>query len=357
MNIFAIFHDRVTAILAGIIAEERLPADLDLSRFVVEPPRDLAHGDLAVNAAMVYAKEAKASFSNPRQLAVEIAAALAGDAGVAQAEVAGPGFINVRLTHDVYAVLLRAALIDPKGVRARRAPEGGRCDERRICFRQSDGTDACRLWARRGVRGCAGDLADVRGAPRRQGILHQRRWRAGRCLGAFRLPAISRGARCRHRCHPGRSLSRRLPQARGCGAGGRAWRGARGFARNRVAAAGAGHCHRCDDEPDPRGSRGAEPSITICFIPNDRCNTGRMATPSMPPSPSCAPKVSSTRGACRHRKARSARTGRTGSKLCFDRAPSATTSIARCSNPMAAILILPAISPTTRSRWTVAPAN
>ena len=115
MNIFAIFHDRVSAVLAAIIAEGRLPADLDLTRFVVEPPRDLAHGDLTVNAAMVYAKEAKATFANPRQLAVEIAAALAEDKAVDQAEVAGPGFINVRLKTEAHALLLRGALLDPVG--------------------------------------------------------------------------------------------------------------------------------------------------------------------------------------------------------------------------------------------------
>ena len=124
MNIFALFHDRVAAILAGIMAQGRLPSDLDLSRFVVEPPRDLAHGDLAVNAAMVYAKEAKASFANPRQLAVEIAAALAEQDDVDQAEVAGPGFINIRLQPEVYADFLRAALVDPAGF-ARGTPAEG----------------------------------------------------------------------------------------------------------------------------------------------------------------------------------------------------------------------------------------
>ena len=113
MNLFATFHDRVAAILAGIVADGRLPADLDLRRFVVEPPRDPSHGDLAVNAAMVYAKDARASFPNPRQLATEIAAALVGEAGVEAAEVAGAGFINVRLKPEVYALVLRAALIAP----------------------------------------------------------------------------------------------------------------------------------------------------------------------------------------------------------------------------------------------------
>src|ERR1700691_2647096 len=110
MNIYAEFHARVAALLKRIIASGRLPADLDLARFVVEPPRDAAHGDLAVNAAMVYAKEAKASFANPRQLATELAAALAENDDVAEAEVAGPGFLNIRLRPAVFAQILRDAL-------------------------------------------------------------------------------------------------------------------------------------------------------------------------------------------------------------------------------------------------------
>ena len=110
MNIYADFRQRVAAILSSIVASGRLPADLDLARFVVEPPREASHGDLAVNAAMVYAKEAKASFSNPRQLAAEIAFALAEDADVASAEVAGPGFINVVVKPEVFGRVLRAAL-------------------------------------------------------------------------------------------------------------------------------------------------------------------------------------------------------------------------------------------------------
>jgi len=110
MNLFAEFHDHIAAILRRIVASGRLPDDLDLGRFVVEPPRDPSHGDLAANAAMVYAKEAKAAFANPRQLAVEIAAALAELPDVAEAEVAGPGFINIRVRPHVFARILRAAL-------------------------------------------------------------------------------------------------------------------------------------------------------------------------------------------------------------------------------------------------------
>ena len=110
MNLFSEFHGVITSILLRIAASGRLPADLDLQRFIVEPPRDPAHGDLATNAAMIYAKEAASFFANPRQLAVEIAAALADDPRVAEAEVAGPGFINIRVKPEVFACVLRAAL-------------------------------------------------------------------------------------------------------------------------------------------------------------------------------------------------------------------------------------------------------
>jgi arginyl-tRNA synthetase len=114
MNIFHIFHARIADILARITASGRLP-EVDPSRFVVEPPKDAAMGDLACNAAMVFAKEAKLHFSNPRQLAVEIAMALAETEGVAQAEVAGPGFINIKLKPTVYWDVLRKVLREPQG--------------------------------------------------------------------------------------------------------------------------------------------------------------------------------------------------------------------------------------------------
>jgi len=113
MNVFDIFHARIASILDGIKSAGRLP-ELDLSRFVVEPPKDAALGDLACNAAMVYAREAKATFANPRELAVEICYALAQSEGVATAEVAGPGFINIRLKPGIFSQVLRAALTDPE---------------------------------------------------------------------------------------------------------------------------------------------------------------------------------------------------------------------------------------------------
>jgi arginyl-tRNA synthetase len=113
MNLFADFHARLAAILAGFQKDGRLPADLDLARFVVEPPRDRSHGDLAVNAAMVYAKEAKAGFGNPRALAQAIVDALAADKDVKSVEIAGPGFINIRVKPELYDQILTQLLSAP----------------------------------------------------------------------------------------------------------------------------------------------------------------------------------------------------------------------------------------------------
>ncbi len=112
MNIFAGFQDHLADILRALIADGRLPQGLDLSRFAVEPPREASHGDLATNAAMVYAKEAKAHFATPRLFAEAIAANLHAIAGVESVEIAGPGFINIRLKADVFAGIMRHALLN-----------------------------------------------------------------------------------------------------------------------------------------------------------------------------------------------------------------------------------------------------
>ena len=110
MNIFADFQSRVAALIEKRVAAGELPGDLDLGRFVVEPPRESAHGDLSTNAAMVYAREAKTVGSNPSALAAGLAADLARDPDVLKAEAAGPGFINIVLRPEVYERVLRAVI-------------------------------------------------------------------------------------------------------------------------------------------------------------------------------------------------------------------------------------------------------
>ena len=110
MNIFEDFQARVGVALRAFAAAGGWPADLDLSRFVVEPPREATHGDLSTNAAMIYAREANAAGSNPRALADALAAALAAMPDVESAAAAGPGFVNIRLKPEVYQNVLIAIL-------------------------------------------------------------------------------------------------------------------------------------------------------------------------------------------------------------------------------------------------------
>jgi len=110
MNVFADFQSRVARLIEKRIAAGELPRDLDLGRFVVEPPRDAAHGDLSTNAAMVYAREAKLAGSNPRALAAGLADDLAREPDVSRAEAGGPGFINIVLRPEVYEQVLKAVL-------------------------------------------------------------------------------------------------------------------------------------------------------------------------------------------------------------------------------------------------------
>src|SRR3978361_633178 len=106
-HLFANVLARVHAVCGVLAAEGGWPADIDLSRVVVEPPRDAAHGDMATNAAMVLAKEAK---SKPRDLAERIAAKLRNDDLVASVDVAGPGFINLTLKASAWSDALRTVL-------------------------------------------------------------------------------------------------------------------------------------------------------------------------------------------------------------------------------------------------------
>src|SRR5882672_5433116 len=99
-HLFADVLARVLAICADLAGEGQWPAGIDFSRVVVEPPRDATHGDMATNAAMVLAKDAKVK---PRDLADKIAEKLRADDLVASVEVAGPGFINLTLKPQVWA--------------------------------------------------------------------------------------------------------------------------------------------------------------------------------------------------------------------------------------------------------------
>ncbi|HEY0218807.1 MAG TPA: arginine--tRNA ligase, partial [Afipia sp.] len=106
-HLFADMLARVQGVCRALVADKVLPEGIDLSRVVVEPPRDVTHGDMATNAAMVLAKDAKAK---PRDLADKIADRLRADDLVANVEVAGPGFINLTLKPVAWSAALRTVL-------------------------------------------------------------------------------------------------------------------------------------------------------------------------------------------------------------------------------------------------------
>jgi arginyl-tRNA synthetase len=107
-NIFATVLDRVHAASGTLIGSGVLPPAADLSRVVVEPPRDPSHGDMATNAAMVLAKDAG---RKPRELAELLAGELRADPLVAKVDIAGPGFINLTLKPEAWASALRSAIL------------------------------------------------------------------------------------------------------------------------------------------------------------------------------------------------------------------------------------------------------
>ena len=112
MSIYARYAALLDGVLDELQAEGALPAGLSRRAVAVEPPRDASRGDLATNAAMVLAKGAG---TNPRALAGLIAPKLETLPAVTSVEVAGPGFINLRLSQDAWRDELREILSEGSG--------------------------------------------------------------------------------------------------------------------------------------------------------------------------------------------------------------------------------------------------
>jgi len=96
--LFHIFQTHIDAILDELTEAGTLPAGIDRSNVTLEPPRDPSHGDLSTNAAMVLSK---AAGMKPRDLAEKIAEKLATLDDVQSVDIAGPGFINLRVAPSV----------------------------------------------------------------------------------------------------------------------------------------------------------------------------------------------------------------------------------------------------------------
>lgn len=106
-HLFADVLARVRAACEALATEGALPGGLDLSRIVVEPPKDASHGDMATNVAMVLARDAG---RKPRDLAELVVARLRQDPLVTRVDIAGPGFINLTLANSAWTGALRAIL-------------------------------------------------------------------------------------------------------------------------------------------------------------------------------------------------------------------------------------------------------
>jgi arginyl-tRNA synthetase len=107
MNLFSDIHMRVIEALDVLVRAGDLPGGLDFANVTVEPPRDPLHGDMATNAAMVLAKP---SGQKPRDIALKLAEQLMSDGRITAADVAGPGFLNLRLANDVWQGLIGQVL-------------------------------------------------------------------------------------------------------------------------------------------------------------------------------------------------------------------------------------------------------
>ncbi|MBM3564633.1 MAG: arginine--tRNA ligase [Alphaproteobacteria bacterium] len=108
MNLFRHFEGELATIVASLVAEGRLPEAVKGRRVAVEPPREATHGDIATNAAMMLAKDAG---QKPRDIAVMIAEKLRGRPGVVAVDIAGPGFINLKLGDDFWRERLKDVLL------------------------------------------------------------------------------------------------------------------------------------------------------------------------------------------------------------------------------------------------------
>ena len=107
MNLFSDIRTLVISALDQMVQSGDLPSGLDTANVAVEPPRDPLHGDMATNAAMVLSKPAGLK---PREIADKLAIVLAADQRITTAEVAGPGFLNMRLAASVWQGVVGTAL-------------------------------------------------------------------------------------------------------------------------------------------------------------------------------------------------------------------------------------------------------
>ncbi|MEN8237127.1 MAG: arginine--tRNA ligase [Pseudomonadota bacterium] len=107
MNVFSHFRKVIIAALESLVTQGFLPGDLDFAKVTAEPPKEAVHGDIATNAAMVLAKQAR---MNPREIAALLCQQLQQNEQITTAEVAGPGFVNLRIRDEFWQQCLQNIL-------------------------------------------------------------------------------------------------------------------------------------------------------------------------------------------------------------------------------------------------------
>ncbi len=318
-HLFANVLARVHAACAA-----QLGAGADLSRVVVEPPRDPTHGDMATNAAMVLAKDAS---QKPRDLAEAIAAKLRADPLIDKVDVAGPGFINLTLKPHVWAEELRVILASGAAYGRGTLGQGEKIN---VEYVSANPTGPMHVGHGRGAvfgDALANLLAFAGYDVTREYYIND--------AGA-QVDVLARSAFLRYREALGEAIGaipdglypRRLPGA------GRRHLGCRSRAEThhddgvRMAAHRPRQIHRHDDGHDPRRSRRAQcPPRRILF--RTLAKRGARPTRSPPPLRRCGKAARSMKAGCRRPKAAISRNGKTASRRCSARPPSATTSTGR----------------------------
>ena len=142
MNIFKKIEKEIHLIVEQLKAEGKLPENVAVDKIEATPPRDASHGEIATNAAMVIAAQIG---KNPREVAELLARAIKKPGGVAKAEIAGPGFINLTLAPPSG----RKRVLDIVNARRglwRFGNGQGQQSQCRICVGQPDRADACGTW-------------------------------------------------------------------------------------------------------------------------------------------------------------------------------------------------------------------
>lgn len=113
MNVYKIYLDQLTQLLFNFKSDNNLTFDFNeiLTKLTLEPPKSLDHGDMSTNLAMILSKYLSLK---PIQIANMFIGYIAKLPGVDEVNVAGPGFINIKLTEKTWNSCLKSILSNEK---------------------------------------------------------------------------------------------------------------------------------------------------------------------------------------------------------------------------------------------------